>query len=147
MNLQSIGDKAVEELKQKFKEANLNDTGKASDSLQAVVGENSIIIEGLARVLFLQYGRRSGPDEWRELMPFILPWVRRKLKPPKEGEYPIAVTIAKKIAKEGTRILRDPSKGLQIEITLGKVYDEMSEIVGQEYLEQVTNGLVKKWKS
>lgn len=147
MNLQELGDKAIKALKQRFEDANLNDTGKASDSLQAVVGENSIIIEGLARVLFLEFGRRPGPENWKELMPFILPWVRRKLKPEQKAEWPIATVIAKKIASKGTEILRDNSKGLQIEITLGKVYEEMAMVIGEEYLKQVASGLIKEWKS
>ena len=128
--LDNIANKMVQALKQEFVEKNLNDTGEAMESLSAVVSENAIVIEGLARIGFLEFGRRPGPDDWRELMPFILPWVRRKINPPEDGVYPIAVTISKKIAEKGTEILTDKAKGLQIELTLSKMLDEMTGIVG-----------------
>lgn len=147
-NLDILADKMIQSLKDRFEEANLNDTGKAMDSLSYIVGENSIVIEGLARILFLEFGRRpsSDHDNWKELMPFILPWVRRKLNVEESGVYPVAVTISKKIAKNGTQILADKAKGLQIEITLSKVFDEMSEIVAENELLEITNGLIKAWK-
>lgn len=146
-DLKPLADAMIKALKQEFKEKNLNDTGEASNSLSAVVGRNSIVIEGLARILFLEFGRRPGPEDWRELMPFILPWVRRKINPEEEGVYPIAKTIAKKIAKEGTEILTDPAKGLQIEITLGKVIEEMVPIIAEQQMLEVTGGLIKAWQS
>ena len=145
-DLTQLADKMVQALKQEFIDKNLNDTGEAMESLSAVVSENSIVVEGLARILFLEFGRRPGPDDWRELMPFIVPWVRRKLNVEESGVYPVAVTIAKKIAEKGTDILTDPAKGLQIEITLGKVLDEMTEIIAEQELLEISNGLIKAWK-
>lgn len=144
--LQPLADKMIQALKQRFQEQNLNDTKEAVNSLSAVVSERSIVIEGLARILFLEFGRRPGPDNWRELMPFILPWVRRKINPEESGVYPIAVTIAKKIAEKGTDILTDQAKGLQIEITIGKVIEEFVPIIAEQQLLEITGGLIKAWR-
>ena len=142
--LKELGDRFVKDLKDQFVLKRLNDTGEAMNSLSAEATNGKLIISGLARVLFLEYGRKAGT------MPpvaVIRAWVQRKLNVPEDELDSVAFLIARKIQREGTNILTDRTKGLQIELVLQNLYDELSEIVINFEAQQITDGLFKTWKN
>ena len=144
-DLDTVGKKIIIELKENFVEKNLNDTQKASDSLSYVVEGNTLKIEGLKRVLFLEYGRRAGTfppvDVLRE-------WVRRKLGITDKKEINrVAFLIGRKIKEKGTDILTDRSKGLQIELTLEKINSTIFEEMAQFEAANIVDGIFTKWTS
>ena len=95
--LDRAGQIAVSDIRKSFNEKNLNDTKKARDSISYQVNGDTLIITGLARVLFLEFGRRHG-----EMPPIdpIKKWVESKLGVSKEESRGVAFAIAKKIAKK-----------------------------------------------
>ncbi len=140
--IQEIGDEFVKRLKQEFDQKNLNDTGEARDSLIAQAKEGRLLIWGLARVLFLEFGRRPG-----EFPPVdvIQGWVERKLGVSKSESKGVAFVIARKIAEEGTDIFTDRAKGLQIELVLKEMYDELSKVILDLNTKEISDGLIKNW--
>ena len=145
--LQALANNFVDQLKTRFDEKGLNDTGKGRESLSGVGANNKITISGLERVLFLQYGRRpnTDPENWRQIMPFILPWVKRKLNPEPSAVYPIAVSISKKISKFGTDILRDKAKGLQIELIVAELMEIVQNEIAFFEASQMTEQIFNTW--
>ena len=141
--LQEIGDELVVRLKREFDQKNLNDTGKAQESLEAVAEENKILLYGLARVLFLQFGRSSGSFPPVDV---IREWVERKLGVSEDESKDVAFVIARKIANEGTDIFTNRAKGLQIELVLQDLYDELSKVILDLKAQEISNGLIKNWK-
>jgi len=149
--LKEIGKEFVKDIRDAFDEKNLIDRGGAKGSISFRTKPNKLLIEGKGRVGFLNFGRGPNrnfdPDDWEILMPFIRPWVSRVIRPPEEAIYPIAVVISKKIAKHGTAILTDRSKGLELEIIMAELTDELSKkIINFEALE-ITDGLIKTWET
>lgn len=141
--LQEIGDEFVRRLRSEMERKNLNDTGRASDSLEAEAKTDKLLIYGLARVLFLEFGRSPGS------MPpvnVIQGWVERKLGVSSDESRGVAFAIAKKIGKEGTNIFTDRAKGLQIELILQNIYNELSKVILDFKAQEITNGLIKNWK-
>lgn len=142
--LNEIGAKFVSQIQQAFDDNNLNDTGKAKDSLSfRVEAGQRIIIEGLARTMFLQFGRKPGTPP-----PFhvIKAWVERKLNVPEEAVWIVTKTIVDKIAREGTNIFTDKSKGLELEIILSDLNEELAKMVIDYQAMQFTNGLITTWE-
>jgi len=142
--LNYTGRKIVEDLKSEFDKKRLNDTGGAKDSLSYRVEGNKIIIEGLARVLFLEFGRRPGKFPPIDV---IQAWVERKLNVEPDKSRGVAFVIARKIAEQGTDILTNRAKGLQIELVLSDISDRFLSEVASQMAELVTGGLVKAWQS
>ena len=106
--LDEAGEKFISSIRQRMDEKNLNDTGEGSASLSFKVEGNKLIIEGVARLLFLEFGRRAGT------MPpvsVIEAWVRRKLNVDDKDVRSVAFLIARKIKEKGTDILTDKTKG------------------------------------
>jgi hypothetical protein len=142
--LDQIGKDFVDGIKQAFDDKRLNDTGGARASLSYKVDGKKLIIEGMARVLFLQYGRAPGTPP-----PFgvIRDWVIRKLNPEEGAVWIITKTIVDKIAEKGTDIFRDKAKGLEIELLLQKLNDELLLEITIFEQARITNGLIKTWQS
>lgn len=135
--------KIVEELQAEFDAKSLNDTSKAKSSISYKIEGNKIIIEGLKRLLFLEFGRRPGKFPPIDV---IQKWVERNLKVDPKRSKNVAFLIAKKIAEKGTEILTDRTKGLQIELIIEDI-DKMflSALTGQ-VAEAITGGLIKEWE-
>lgn len=141
--LQEIGDELVRRLRSEMERKNLNDTGRASDSLEAEAKPDRLLIWGLARVLFLEFGRASGKFPPVDL---IQGWVERKLGVSSDESKGVAFVIARKIANEGTTIFNDKAKGLQIELILQEMYNELSKVILDFKAQEISNGLIKNWK-
>lgn len=142
--LKEIGEEFVRDIRDAFDEKNLIDRGGAKNSISFRTEPNKLLIEGLGRVGFLNFGRKPGTPP-----PFgvIKDWVIRKLNPPEDAVYPITKAIVKKIAEKGTAILTDRTKGLELEIIMSELSDELSKkILNFEELE-ITDGLVKLWRT
>jgi len=142
--LEDIGQRFVDKIKDKFDSQNLNDTGEAKDSLSYKVEGNKLIIEGKARALFLEFGRR--PGTFPPIAP-IRAWAIRKLGVSEDEADGVAYLIARKIAREGTDILTDRSKGLQVEILLSELNKELLQEITIFEQARITNGLIKTWQS
>jgi hypothetical protein len=142
--LNDIAKKFVDSLTSEFDKKGLNDTFKGRDSISYKIESRKIIIEGLARVLFLVYGRAPGTPP-----PFgvIRDWVIRKLNPEEGAVWIITKTIVDKIAEKGTDIFRDKAKGLEIELLLQKLNDELLLEITIFEQARITNGLIKTWQS
>lgn len=123
--LNEAGAEFVRRIREEFDRKKLNDTNRAKDSISYRVESNKIVVEGLARVIFLEFGRRSGKPPPFEV---IRDWVERKLNVESDEIDGVAWAIVKKIAKEGTDILTDRAKGLQIELILRDIIDEFSGV-------------------
>lgn len=142
--LKEIGQEFVKMLRDEFDKKKLNDTKAGRDSITYKVEQNKLMIEGLARVLFLEYGRMAGkfPN-----VDAIRGWVERKLNIPPEEVDNVAYLIGRKIAKHGTDILTDKTKGLQIELLLDQLNDELSKMIINFEQLKITNGLITTWQS
>jgi hypothetical protein len=142
--LEQAGEELVKQIQNEFDEKGLNDTGEARNSLSFAVDRETIIIEGLARVMFLQFGRRAGVAP-----PFsvIRDWAERKLNVPEEDLDSISWAIVKKIAREGTDILNDRAKGLQLEILIAELLEKFTNIYATFQAKKVVSGLIDEWKS
>lgn len=142
--LDEAGSLAVKELKDTFDDKELNDTSRAKDSINHKVAGNTLIIEGFARVLFLEFGRSPGRfppiDKLRG-------WVERKLGVSQDESEGVAYAISKKIAEKGTTIFNDRSKGLQIELTVNMINQVILENITKSLSLEITNGLAKFWKT
>lgn len=123
-------------IKDQFDSKGLNDTGKGKGSISAKADGNKIIVEGLARVLFLEYGRGGNKnynsESWKELMPIIRPWVVRRLGVPDSENFGLARYISDKIAREGTDIFTDQAKGLQLELIVADILEKALNEVANE---------------
>lgn len=140
--LRLIGQKIVDSLKRTLSVKNINDTGDASSSLSYIVKNDVLTIEGLERVLFLEFGRRPGkfPD-----LDAIKEWVERKLNVAEEDVDTVAYLVGKKIQDEGTDILNNKTKGLQIDLTVANVLNQTLKEVSSKAAEAITGGLVTSW--
>ena len=78
-------------------------------------------------------------------MPFILPWVERKINPPEEQLYGIATAISKKISKFGTAILTDRAKGLQIELIVADLMEIIQKEIAFFEATQMTDQIYNSW--
>ena len=141
--LDKAGEMTVQSLKETFDVKGLNDTGEARDSLSHMVKGNTLIITGLARILFLEFGRRPGTMPPVDV---IEEWVLRKLNVAPEESRSVAFAIATKIKNEGTDILTDRAKGLQIELTIRQINSKLLESVTNQLTLEITSGLVNVWE-
>lgn len=140
--IEEIGEKIVSALRRNFETKNLNDTKEGSNSLSSKVKGDTLIIEGLARVLFVEFGRRPGkfPD-----LDAIKAWVKSKLNVEEEQVDTVAYLVGKKIQDEGTDILKNRARGLQMEITVSNILNQTLEDVTSSIAENITGGLVTSW--
>ena len=141
--LDKAGQIALESIKSTFNEKNLNDTFRGRDSITYKVKGKTLIIEGLARVLFLQFGRRPG------VMPPIAPiqkWAESKLGVSPEESKGVAFAIAKKMAEEGTEIFKNREKGLEIQLTLAMMNKILIKEITNSISLEITGGLASLWE-
>jgi len=142
--LDEVGEKFIKTIRQRMADKNLNDTGKGSESLSYKVEGDKLIIEGVARLLFLEFGRRAGT------MPpvdAIEGWVRRKLNVEDKDVRSVAFLIARKIKEKGTAILTDKTKGLEIELIINELNEELFNDIATKQALEITDGLIKTWQS
>ena len=140
--LTRAGERAVDNIQKQIDALNLSASGKARSSISFTATDKALYIEGLARVVFMIFGRASGK------MPPIDPirrWVEQKLGVSEDESEGIAWGIAKKIAKEGTNIFNGKAKGLRIEVTLSILNKEILSEITTVYAQEITGGLVKDW--
>jgi len=140
--LNKAGALAVQKLQSSFDTKGLNDTKKARNSLNHIVKGKTLIISGLARVLFLEFGRKPGQ------MPPIEPiqkWVESKLGVSSDESKGVAFAIAKKIAKKGTDIFTNRAKGLQIVLTLDMINKLLLKEITKSLSLEITGGLFDVW--
>lgn len=122
--LQEAANEFIEAIKAEMRDKDLNASGAGSDSLSAKIEGQKITIEGYVRLLFLVDGRAPGKKP--PLEP-ILNWVEVKLNVPPEEAKGVAFAIMEKISREGTDIFTDKAKGLQIELIINDLYNQLSE--------------------
>lgn len=142
--LNQIGKEFVQRVQAKFASQGINDTGAASDSISYKVEGQKIIIEGLARTLFVNFGRKPGTPP-----PFnvIKEWVIRKLNVEEDAVWIVTKTIVDKIAAEGTNIFTDPAQGLELEIILQDLSDELFNDIAEQQEILIRGGLIELWQS
>ncbi len=150
MNIfEQIGKDIVVDIQKRMDSTNRNYTTVARGSLRYTATLNNVEIFAIKRILFLEYGRRpnSNPDNWKSLMPFILPWVAKKFNLKKSESYGLATAISQKIAKQGTQILQDRSKGLILSLIKSRAVKKYQPLIAREQGKKVVSALVLKWKS
>jgi len=105
-------------------------TGESAASLQVTVSQFSGELSGSKSFIFQEFGR--GPGKFPP-MDNIIKWVEAKGL---EGTTVrgLAYVIARKIAREGTRIFRDKSLGIPIETIIKENIDRfVAELQEQEF--------------
>jgi hypothetical protein len=142
--LEKAGSLFVQRIKERMSDRNLNDTGEGAASLSYKVEGNKLIIEGVARLLFLEFGRRAGTYPPKDI---IEAWVRRKLNVDDKDVKSVAFLISRKIFEKGTDILTDKTKGLQLELIIDELNNELFESVAEEQALSITDGIFKTWQS
>jgi len=122
--LAQTGNKIVSEIKSEFDKKGLNATNKAKNSLSSTATAKQLKIKGMLRIMVLNSGRL--PGKFPPLEP-IREWVRIKLNVPDSQVNSVAFLIARKIARSGTAILTDRTKGLELELLLDKIMHQVHE--------------------
>lgn len=115
--------KHLENLKTRIQDVmsskNLNDTSGTSDSLE--IKENKLMAN--SEIYFLDQGRSPGSFPPVDV---IKDWMVSKLGLDAYGEDKgIAFLIGRKMARDGSNIFNDKSKGIQLEILVGEMLDEL----------------------
>ena len=142
--LDKAGEAAVKNLQDQMDQLNLNASGAAKASLSYTATDKALYIEGLARIVFLVFGRAKGK---RPPIKPIQEWVETKLGISSSESLGVAFAIATKIEKEGTDIFTGKAKGLQIEITLQMISKELLIEITNLYAREITNGIIKEWQT
>lgn len=142
--LHKLGAEFVQQIKSQFDQKRLNDRGGAKNSISYTVEDQRLVIHGLARVLFINFGRRPGTPPPFEV---IKEWVERKLDVEPEGVWIVTKTIVDKIAEKGTDILTDRAKGLELELILGEMIRQLSEMVIIFEANAMTDALINTWEN
>lgn len=141
--LQELGDEYVKRIQDQFDKKKLNFTGEAKKSLTAKATDNKLQIIGKKRTLFLEFGRRAG--KFPPIGP-IKDWVIGKLNVSEDEADGVAYAIAKKISEKGTDILTDRAKGLQVELILNEMNEELQKIILNFEAKRITSGLFNAFK-
>lgn len=149
--LEEVGQEITARIQQEFDAKNLNNTKLGQNSVSSkVVGGTKLSIEAFKRILFLQFGRRPranyNENSWKEIYPAIESWVKRKLNVSDEDLFIVTKSIADKIQREGTQILRDRSKGLELEIILNEYIDQIAKLVTEKEAQKIVDQLAKQWQ-
>lgn len=142
--LVSSGEEFVKQLRSQFDSKGLNDTEKAKDSISFKVKDNKLSIDGLLRVVVLVTGRKGGKFPPVDL---IRGWVERKLGITDEKERNnVAFLISRKIAQEGTDIFTGKAKGLEIEIIINDINNDLFGKISVQAALSVTNTVIDAYK-
>jgi hypothetical protein len=121
MNYSELTEKHLSQLAAKIAERVPDDTGGAASSLE--VDGNKLL--GNDYIYYLDRGRAPG-----KFPPIknIQEWVRRKLGISDEKEAKqVAYLVGRKIARDGTEIFRDKTKGIQLDMLVSEMLDELTK--------------------
>lgn len=145
------GEAIVKKLREQLAVKQINNTKLASDSLSYEVKGNKLLINGLARIAFLEFGRSpgglsTGNTGESSFLGQLRKWVETKLGIKEEKKRnSVAYLIMRKIQREGTDIFSDRSKGIQIEVTLEEINNIIFEEVSTMQAFKITDGLINLW--
>ncbi len=130
MNFKELSEKHLTELAKRIQgvmiSKNMVAGGEAFNSLE--VKGNKLL--GASYLYYLDKGR--APGGWPPLSA-IRDWIRNKLNIPVQEEKAAMFLIGRKIARDGTSIYRNNSKGLQLDTLI----DEMLENLTKELPEKM----------
>lgn len=127
--LDNSGANLVKKLKSQFDDLKLNDTGKAKASLSHKVVGYRLDIEGLLRAIVMVTGRKPGkPPPFHK----IRKWVESKLGLTGAEADTAAFLIARKISKKGTDIFMKKAWGLQIQLAIDELNEDIHKEVSNE---------------
>ena len=134
-----------EEVKNRLKAKNLNNTLELFNSLRVEKTENGAASIGLEYIEFLDRGRRPGGKMAPKKE--IFDWVKSKMgiENDKDAER-ITFFIRRKQVAEGSSIFQDKTKGLQLTEVIEKLQSELPEKVGFAYSTEIKNNLYDYWK-
>lgn len=141
--LKDAGNVFVKRLQEQFDAKGLNDTGQARNSLSSSVSGKTLKIDGLLRTVVLITGRAPGKFP---PMDVIRGWVRRKLGIPEEEVDSVAFLVARKIAEKGTDIFTDRAKGLQIQLIIDELNEELFKDISNQMAFEVTNTIFEAYQ-
>lgn len=141
--LKDAGNVFVKRLQEQFDAKGLNDTGQARNSLSSSVSGKTLKIDGLLRTVVLVTGRV--PGKFPPMEP-IRAWVRRKLVVAEEEVESVAFLIARKIARSGTDIFTDRAKGLQIQLIIDELNEELFKDISNQMAFEVTESVFEAFK-
>jgi len=105
-----------ERIKNELASKNIDASGDASKSLE--VKGNQLL--GNDYLYFVDQGRKPG-----KFPPSLINWVRQKLGLEEREAKQVDFLIRRKIAREGTEIFKDKTKGLQVETLVNEMLDEL----------------------
>lgn len=124
MNYDEITQKHLANLKSKIQarmsEKNIDATGEASQSLE--IKGNQLL--GANYIYYLDKGR--APGGWPPISN-LRSWIRAKLNLDIKEERQAMFLIGRKIARDGTEIFRNSSKGLQLDSLIDETIDEITK--------------------
>ena len=134
-------------------EKGIRNTGASAESLRVVSSRSSARLEsvGYFRFLYKDQGRR--PGGFPPLKP-IIDWMRTKNITPgadsKGRQMTInqaAFTIARKIARLGTSIYQNPSKGIDLDAIIERHLDNTIDTLGDEirhtFVEHLNKNIIR----
>jgi len=127
--LTATGVKLVRDIQDEFDAKGLNFTNEARNSLSFSATDKKLQIDGLMRIIVLNAGRK--PGTFPPVEP-IREWVRGKLNVEASEVNSVAFMIGRKIANQGTDILTDKAKGLELELLVDKVITQMHNEFSQQ---------------
>lgn len=145
--LTDAGNVFVKRLQDQFDAKGLNDTGRARNSLSSSVDGKTLKIEGLLRTVVLITGRKPGGISIEGQVK-IGEWITRKLGIEKDStDWKRAkYFIIKKIIEKGTDIFTDRSKGLQIELIIDELNEELFKDINNQMAFEVTNTIFEAYQ-
>ena len=141
--LNKSGQQFVKKLQDQFDLLNLNDTQKAKKSISYSVKNGILNIEGLLRIVVLITGRKPGKFP---PMSKIQGWVSRKLGITDEAENKkVSFLIARKISEKGTDIFTGKAKGLQLQLIVDEINEELFKEVSNEIALNISNTIYEAY--
>ncbi len=130
MALDNVGESLVEEIRSRLSKKDINNTGQASASLNYNSTDTKLEIRGERYIGALDKGRRPGKFPPVQV---IRDWVAQKLGIGGAENNSIAYLIGRKIAREGTTIYQDNSRGIELEsvkeIGIRKIKQNISDMI------------------
>lgn len=118
----------------------ISDTGEAARSLFVEFGADFVQSIGIFYIEFLDTGRGPGKEP-----PFkkILAWAMRRTGQDASGAWGLAVYVRDKIARLGTEIFRNNSKGLEIDKKIVTLREAINEAVRESTIATIRQRLNK----
>ena len=131
--VQKFNDSIIEALDSK----NITNTGEAARSLRVEAGNDYVRSYGIFYLEFLDTGRGPGKPP---LFHKILEWAMQRTRQTKSECWGLAVYVTDKIARLGTEIFRNNSKGIE----LSKKIVNLQENINNEVTKDVKYTLTQK---